>query len=97
MEVIFREWSVALAPECEQSCPSSSHEDPMTSIVKTPFQLPRAPVGDVMLLNHLRYSMILQVGIHVATSPMEAYDVSLGTLGVSLDRFFLAEKEETQT
>ena len=27
MEFIFLEWLVALPPECEQSCPSSSHED----------------------------------------------------------------------
>ena len=27
MEVIFLEWPVAPPPECEQSCPSSSHED----------------------------------------------------------------------
>ena len=41
-----------------------------------------------MLFNHLKYSMVLQVGIHVATSPTEVCDVLLGTLGVSLDRFF---------
>ena len=41
-----------------------------------------------MLFNHLKYSMVLQVGMHVATSPTEVCDVLLGTRGVSLDRFF---------
>ena len=53
----------------------------MTNILKTLFQLSRTPVGGVMLFNHLRYSKILQVGIHVATSLMAVCDVLLGTLG----------------
>ena len=96
MEFIFLEWPVALPPECEQSYPSSFHEIPMTIIFKTPFQLTRTPVGDVMLFNHLRYSMILQVGIHVATSPTEVCDVLFGTPGISLDRFFFEEKQGAQ-
>ena len=61
---------------------------PMTNIPKTLFQFPHMYVGGGMLCNHLKYSMVLQVGIHVATSPTEVCDVLLGTLGVSLDRFF---------
>ena len=57
---------------------------PMTILLKTLFQLSRTLVGGVMLFNHLRYSKILQVGIHVATSLMAVCDVLLGTLGVSL-------------
>ena len=65
---------------------------PTTNIKKALFQLPHAPVGNRMLFNHLRYSMVLQVGIPVATSPMEVCDVSSGTLGVSLGRFFSSQK-----
>ena len=36
--------------------------------------------------------MVLQVKIHVATSLMEVCDVLLGTLGVSLGRFFPRRK-----
>ena len=41
-----------------------------------------------MLFNHLEYYRLLQVGIRVATSLTEVCDVLLGTLGLSLDRFF---------
>ena len=61
---------------------------PMTNIPKTLFQLTHIYVGGGMLFNHLKYSMVLQVEIHVATSLTEVCDVLLGTLGVSLDRFF---------
>ena len=42
----------------------------------------------MMLFNHLTYNRMLRVGIHVATSLMAASVVLLGTLGVSLGRFF---------
>ena len=64
----------------------------MANILKTLFQL--SPVVGVMLFNHLRYNKILQVGLHVATSLMAVCDVLLGTLGVSLDRFFLRKEAE---
>ena len=54
------------------------------------FQLPHAPVGGRILSNHLRYSMVLHVGIRVAISLMEVCDVLLGTPGVSLDLFSLS-------
>ena len=65
---------------------------PTTNIKEALFQLPHTPVGGGMLFNHLRYSMVLQVKIHVATSLMEVCDVLLGTLGVSLGRFFPRRK-----
>ena len=55
---------------------------PTINIKKALFQLPHAPVGGGTLFNHLKYSMVLQVGIHVATSPTEVCDVFLGTPGV---------------
>ena len=67
----------------------------MANILKTLFQL--SPVGGVMLFNHLRYSKILQVGLHVATSLMAVCDVLHGTLGVSLDRFFLRKETESSS
>ena len=57
---------------------------PMTIILRTLSQLSRTPVGGVMLFNHLKYGMIPQVEIHVVTSPVEVFDVLLGTLAVSL-------------
>ena len=50
-----------------------------------------------MLFSHLRYSKILQVGIHVATSLMAVCGVVLGTLGVSLGRFFLRKETESSS
>ena len=38
--------------------------------------------------------MMFRVGIHVASFPMEVYDVLLGTLGASLGRFFLHKETE---
>ena len=62
----------------DPSSPASSHKDPDND---NPYgALPDTRVGGGMLCNHLRYSMILQVGILVVTSPMEVYDVLLGTL-----------------
>ena len=48
-----------------------------------------------MLFNHLKYNKMLRVGIHVATSLMAVSDVLLGTLGVSLGRFFLHQETES--
>ena len=61
------------------------------------FQLPHTPVRGKVLFNHLKYYKVLQVGIHVAISLMEVCGVLLGTPGVSLDRFFLAEEQRGQT
>ena len=69
----------------------------MTNIPKTFFQLSHIYVGGAMLFNHLRYSKILRVGIHVATSLMAVCDVLLGTLGVSLGRFFLHKETENSS
>ena len=68
---------------------------PMTDIPKTLFQLSYIYVGGAMLFNHLEHNKILRVGIHVATSLMAVSDVSLGTLGVSLGRFFLHKETES--
>ena len=68
---------------------------PMTNNNEAIFQLPGAPVGGKMLFNHLRYYKILQVGILVVLSLMEVCDVLLGTVGVSLDRFFTNRRTES--
>ena len=67
---------------------------PMTNIPKTLFQLPHIYVGGGMLFNHLKYSMVLQVGIHVATSPTEVCDVLLGTLGGLVGSVFSSLKKQ---
>ena len=77
---MFLEWPVDSIARFDQSSPTRN-------IKKALFQLPHAPVGNRMLFNQIRYS-VLQVGIRVATSPMEVCDVSIGTLGVSLGPFF---------
>ena len=62
---------------------------PATINNETLFQLPHVPVGDrILFKHHCKNHSVLQVGIHVAISLMEVCDVFLGTLGVSLGRFF---------
>ena len=85
------EWPVAPIARSDESSPSSSHENTHKAL----FQLSHTPVGGGMHFSHLRYNMILQIGIHVATSPMEVCDVFLGTLGVSLGLFFLHRETES--
>ena len=71
---------------------------PMTNILKTPFQLSRIPVGGAMLFNHLRYSKILRVGVHVATSLMAGVSLGRGCSGVGpaihLMRSFMATRKQ---
>ena len=50
-----------------------------------------------MLLNHLKFHRVLQVGILVALSLTEVCDVLLGTLGSRWIGFFLEEKQGAQT
>ena len=57
---------------------------PLTNNNEALFQLPLTPVGDGMFFDQLKYSMVLQDGLHVATSLMEVCDVLLRILGVSL-------------
>ena len=66
----------------DQSSPSSSSEDPNKEHQEGALPTSTRPVGGGTLFNHLKYSMVLQVGIHVATSPTEVCDVFLGTPGV---------------